>query len=90
MKKFISIIIGVIALISISSCTEQVRTRQWGGEMTIDLPKGQELMEVTWKDNDLFYLTRPMAPDYVPVTKTFKESSSYGIMESTVYFVEHK
>ena len=90
MKKFISIIIGVIALISISSCTEQVRTRQWGGEMTIDLPKGQELMEVTWKDNDLFYLTRPMATDYVPVTKTFKESSSYGIMESTVYFVEHK
>lgn len=90
MKKFITIIIGIIALISISSCTEQVRTRQWGGEMTIDLPKGQELMEVTWKDNDLFYLTRPMAPDYVPVTKTFKESSSYGIMESTVYFVEHK
>lgn len=90
MKKFISIIIGVIALISISSCTEQVRTRQWGGEMTIDLPKGQELMMVTWKDDDLFYLTRPMAPDYVPATKTFQESSSWGIMESTVYFVEHK
>ena len=90
MKKFISIIIGVIALISISSCTEQVRTRQWGGEMTIDLPKGQELMMVTWKDDDLFYLTRPMAHDYVPATKTFQESSSWGIMESTVYFVEHK
>jgi len=58
--------------------------------MTIELPPGQELMEFTWKDNDLFYLTRPMAPDYVPVTKTFKESSSLGVMESTVYFKESR
>lgn len=90
MKKFVLIIMAAVALISLSGCTEQERTRAWGGQMTVDLPKGQELMMVTWKDNDLFYLTRPMAPDYVPVTKTFKESSSYGLMESTVYFKEHK
>lgn len=87
MKKII--IILTLAL-CFSSCTQQIRTRQLGGEMTIELPPGQELMEVTWKDNDLFYLTRPMAPDYVPVTKTFKESSSLGVMESTVYFKESR
>ena len=85
MKKFILII---IALICMCSCTEQIRTRQLGGKMEIRLPAGQELMEATWKDDDLFYLTRPMAPDYVPVTKTFQESSSWGVMESTVYFIE--
>lgn len=85
MKKLILII---VALICMCSCTEQIRTRQFGGEMTINLPAGQELMEVTWKEDDLFYLTRPMAEDYVPVTKTFRESSSWGVMESTVYFVE--
>ena len=90
MKKFICIIISIIALMSFSSCTEQIRTRQLGGEMTVNLPAGQELMMVTWKDNELFYLTRPMTPDYVPVTKTFQESSSWGIMESTVYFVESR
>lgn len=90
MKKFILILIGVISLISFSSCTEQVRTRQWGGEMTIELPAGQELMMVTWKDDDLFYLTRPMTSDYDPVTKTFKESSSWGVLESTVYFKESR
>lgn len=90
MKKFALIIIAIVSLICMSSCTEQIRTRQWGGEMKIDIPAGQELVMVTWKDNDLFYLTRPMAPDYVPVTKTFQESSSWGVLESTVYFVEHK
>jgi len=90
MKKLIIAIISVIILLSLRSCTEQIRTRQLGGEMKIDIPAGQELVMVTWKDNDLFYLTRPMTPDYVPVTKTFQESSSWGVMESTVYFVEHK
>lgn len=87
MKKIIAIIAGIIIL---SSCTEQERTRQFGGEMTINLPAGQELMMVTWKENELFYLTRPMAADYVPVKKTFQESSSWGIMESTVYFIESR
>jgi len=85
MKKLILI---VVALICMCSCTEQIRTRQFGGKMEIRLPTGQELMEATWKDDDLFYLTRPMTPDYVPVTKTFQESSSWGVMESTVYFIE--
>lgn len=87
MKKIIAIIAGIIIL---SSCTEQERTRQFGGEMTINLPAGQELMMVTWKENELFYLTRPMAADYVPTKKTFQESSSWGIMESTVYFIESR
>ena len=85
MKKLILII---VALICLCSCTEQIRTRQLGGEMNINLPAGQELMMVTWKDNELFYLTRPMSDDYIPVKKTFHESSSWGIMESTVYFIE--
>lgn len=90
MKKIISILIIIVALFSLSSCTEQMMTREWGGEMTIELPKGQELMMATWKDDDLFYLTRPMSNDYIPVKKTFKESSSFGIMESTVYFIESR
>ena len=89
MKKIFAIV-AIIACTILSSCTEQIRTRQFGGEMTIKLPAGQELMEVTWKEDDLFYLTRPMADDYIPVTKTFQESSSWGVMESTVYFVESR
>jgi len=89
MKRIILIFIALFCLL-FTSCTEQQMTREFGGTMEIRLPAGQELMEVTWKENDLFYLTRPMSPDYTPVTKTFQESSSFGIMESTVIFIESR
>ena len=88
MKKIILLLLTLS--ICLCSCNEQIYTRQCGGEMTINLPAGQELMMVTWKGNDLFYLTRPMSPDYVPVTKTFTENSSFGIIQSTVYFKESR
>ena len=88
MKKIILLIITIS--ICLCSCTEQIRTHAYGGDMTINLPAGQELMSATWEDNNLFYLTRPMSPDYVPVTKVFHESSSYGVIESTVYFKESR
>ena len=89
MKRIILIFTALLCIV-LTSCTRQQMTREFGGKMEIRLPSGQELMMVTWKDNDLFYLTRPMSPDYTPVTKTFQESSSFGIMESTVLFLESR
>jgi len=89
MKRIILIFTALLC-ITLTSCTRQQMTREFGGKMEIKLPAGQELMMVTWKDDDLFYLTRPMSPDYMPVTKTFQESSSFGIMESTVLFIESR
>lgn len=92
MKKrilLVGLFISVLMCMN-TGCTKQSLTREFGGTMTIELPKGQELMEATWKEDNLFYLTRPMSEDYVPVTKTFQESSSWGVMESTVLFVESK
>jgi len=79
-----------VLFICFCGCTEQQLAREYGGTMTVNLPAGQELMEATWKQDDLFYLTRPMTDDYVPVTKTFQESSSWGVMETTVHFVESR
>ena len=88
MKKIIIILITIS--ICLCSCTEQIRTRVYGGEMTINLPAGQELMMATWKYNSIFYLTRPMTSDYVPVTKVFQERSPLGVIRTTVYFKESK
>jgi hypothetical protein len=52
------------------------------------LPKGEKLVEVTWKENSLWYLTEPMDDDYEPKTKSFREDSNLGILEGTVTFVE--
>jgi hypothetical protein len=85
MKKLILII---VALICMCSCTEQIRTRQFGGKMEIRLPAGQELMEATWKDDDLWYLTRPMREDEVPETHIFKADTVFGVFEGTVTIEE--
>lgn len=82
------ILILIIALFC--SCTENKMTRRYGGTMRVELSKGQKLISATWKETSLFYLTEPMDSGYVPKTKTFKESSSYGIWESTVLFIESK
>jgi hypothetical protein len=82
----------VIALVAISlaSCTENSRVKNWGGEGTINLPKGQKLVNVTWKETQIWYLTRPMDSTDVAETYQFHEESSYGVMEGTYTIVETK
>ena len=58
-----------------SGCTEQAITREYGGDMTLELEPGQKLEEITWKDNNLWYLTRPMREGETSETHIFLESS---------------
>lgn len=69
---------------------ENYVTRELGGSQTITLEKGQRLMEITFKRNDLWILTEPMDSDYVPKTKTFYENSNFGIMEGKITIVEQR
>lgn len=89
MKK---VFIAAIAacLLGLMSCTENTRARSFGGEMTVELPKGEKLLSATWKGTDLFYLTEPMSETDVPKVKYFREISDLGILETTVKFVESK
>ena len=86
------IIANILLLAFLCSCTDNTRSRIWGGKMTIELPKGQKLVEATWKGdgNSLWYLTEPMNADYTPKTKVFQEDSRFGVLEGSVVFVESK
>ena len=55
---FLVVIIGLCAFILF---TKQSRVKNFGGEMTYDLDVNQKLIEVTWKDNDLWILTKDMS-----------------------------
>ena len=55
-KVFLVILMGVM----VTSCTENERVKAWGGEGTIKLPKGRKLVNVTWKETQIWYLTRQM------------------------------
>lgn len=89
MYSLIAIFILVI-IASLASCTENKRARSFGGSQTIELPKGERLTIATWKESNLWYLTEPMEADYTPKIKYFRESSSMGVWEGTVKFVESR
>ena len=87
MKKVIlTIMLGVM----VTSCTENERVKAWGGEGTIKLPKGRKLVNVTWKETQIWYLTRQMDSNDVVETYEFHEESSYGVIEGTYKIVETK
>ena len=87
MKKLI--LIGLTTL-SLLSCTENERVKSFGGEGNIHLPKGQKLLNVTWKGTQIWYLTRPMKEDDVAETYQFQEESNWGVVEGTYNLIEHK
>ena len=88
MKKiFLSL---AICLVALTSCTEQERARNFGGTVKIQVEPGQKVMMATWKGDDLFYMVEPMEDGYVPQTNQLIESSSWGVLESEIIFIESK
>jgi len=87
MKKLLCLL-PLIALLA--GCTENVRSKHWGGTMTVNIPSENKFVNATYKDAALWYLYRPMRTNETPETWTFKEKSSLGMLEGTVIFVEAK
>lgn len=91
MKKKLAALLSLLVLsLLMYGCTEQKLTREFGGSMELELPANQKLEEITWKDNTLWYLTRPMREDEEAETHTFQASSSWGVFEGTVTVIEKK
>lgn len=89
MKRMLALVlIGAISLSTLTGC--QATTKSWGGSMTLELEPNQKLEEITWKDNSLWYLTRPMTEDDVAETHTFQQSSEFGVFKGTVTIIETK
>lgn len=85
-KVFLGLVLGLLMV----SCTENERVNAWGGTGTINLPKGRKLVTVTWKETQIWYLTRPMDSTDVAQTYQFHEESSWGVIEGTYNIVETK
>lgn len=80
MKKK-TLMFGILAVIIGSIMTGcQGAAKSFGGSITLRLDPGLKLEEITWKDDSLWYLTRPMREDEVPETHTFQQSSEWGVL----------
>ena len=90
MKRKIIAILTIVSITVLGLTGCQSATKSLGGSTTLELEPNQKLEEITWKDNSLWYLTRPMAEDDIAETHTFKQSSEWGVFEGTVTIVEKK
>lgn len=88
--KNLKLLFVLVLAVTLFSCTENSRVRKWGGNGTLELPKGQKLVNLTWKGDQLWYLTRPMTERDSVETYTFHEESSFGIIEGTYRVIESR
>ena len=86
MKKIIMILLSIMT-IGLTGC--QGIAKNYGGDISLELEAGLKLEEITWKDDSLWYLTRPMREDELPETHVFRQSSEWGIFEGAVTVIEH-
>lgn len=85
-KKFI---LSLIAALAFASCTENERTKQFGGTMKVDLPTNTEFVSAAWKNDELWYIHRPRKEGETIDTITMQEDSVFGLLEGKVLFIEH-
>ena len=94
MKKNFSLFVAILFAVLVIGFTGSVitgchaTTKSLGGEMTVELNPGQKLEEITWKDDSLWILSRPMRDGETPETHTFYEDAEWGVLEGKVTVIE--
>jgi len=83
------VLIGSLVMGGIRGC-QQYTAKSWGGSTTLALPVNTKLVTITWKDTEIWYLTRPMRSDETAETYTFHEQSTVGILQGKVIITESK
>ena len=69
----------------------QCTAKNWGGTMTYDLKPGKRLVNMTWKEDDLWILQRDTKTENdLPQTYEFIESSNWGVFQGTIIVKEQK
>jgi len=63
-------------------------TRYFGGVMTETLPAGQTFVNATWKEGNLWIVTRERKEGETPQTYQVYESSLYGMFNGKVIVKE--
>ena len=90
MKKrilvFCAIAVTMLSLAFVTSCTENIRARQFGGKEQITLKPNEKLINITWKDADMWVLTE----DTLSHIKYFRESSSFGVFQGEISIHDQK
>lgn len=87
---FFSLVVAALLLLLITGIAcDQYRARRMGGTQTIDLLPGEKLVTASWKDTELWYLTRERRDGERVERSILRQSSLFGL-SGAVIFVEHE
>jgi hypothetical protein len=86
MKKFLLLFVILTSL----SCTENQRVKNFGGNGKVILQPNKKLVNITWKNEELWILTKDMKSNDVAEQYYFSEKSSFGLIEGTYNIIETK
>jgi len=88
MKKIILTLLIASTLLA-TGCS-QIGAKSFGGDYDVELPQGEKLINITWKDDTIWYLTEPMEEGYEPKEYKFQADSVFGVFEGTVTVKENE
>jgi hypothetical protein len=77
----------IMLIVSLITGCDQWATRKFGGTTSIELNNGQRLVNVTWKDSNIWVLAKDNATT-PPALYTFQEYSMYGVLNGKVIIKE--
>ena len=99
MKKIMLIVLAAVALM-LCGCGQNpnddvkssgsVVAKKVGGTANIVLPPKQKLVSVTWKRDDMWILYRPFREGEFAEEYTYREDSTFGMMEATLRIKEQE
>ena len=70
----------LLCAVFISSCTKNKRARTFGGKEEITLKANEKLINITWKESNMWVLTE----DTITHIKYFRENSSWGVWQGEI------
>lgn len=69
--------------------SSQIGAKRFGGSYTIELKDNEKLSNITWKDDDLWLLTRKAKHDETSETYNFREDSRFNMLNGNVIIKEN-
>lgn len=79
-NKLFFMVVTVITVITFLSCTDNQRARKFGGKEEIQLKPNEVLINITWKESNMWVLTK----DTTTNIKYFRENSNWGVWEGEI------
>lgn len=91
MTKWLWLIIAILLSVGIyAGIDNQAVTKTMSGTTTVTLEPNRKLVSLSWKDNNLWVLSRNMKPREAPNVYHYDERSRFGVLEGRVIVIESK